>query len=881
MTKENVMQRISEIEVLARSMGLDFYPIIYDFVNKDIMLEACSYGLPIRVRHWSYGKSYQHSKVYGEMGLSRVYEIVFNNNPAYAFLMDNNTDIINIMVGAHVMGHVNFFKNNVMFKDSDKSMVYRAAERATRVDSYIEQYGMDKVEHLMDIGMALDRHIDWGKGLYRKKYPERSTIQQKNNISEFNDLSPKKHSRRLKEIVLNDTLPPHPEKDLLWFLINYGKLEDWEIDVLTILREEAFYFYPIIATKVLNEGFACVLKDTIMYTENGIITINDAINNGSKTVYDGENNQNIVHDGVFNNRDTIKIYTKRGLVLGGADNHRILDNKNEWKQLKDVSIGDSIKISGGNNLWSNSYKTVDYETKREVSCQNLCKKCGISSTTLWRNINQTHKTKDKNIAKINSILLEIKKQKESGFASCMGNRKEIIFPKTIDANLGSFVGYLIGDGHISYKARNLGLTSGDYELISDFSNLSKTLFGIDPKNKFDDSSKNGRWRSNIYSLEISDFLTKGLGMKSGICARIKEIPSLIMQSPKEVISAFLRSYFDCDGCASEKCGIILSTSSDKLVEQTQIILLNYGILSYRKKAKDECWQLRITGESAKIFYDQIGFGLERKQNKLKSYLTNRKWFCKERWEDKVVKIEHCGKQDVYDISVTNTHRYAAGGFINHNSFWHAELMYQYKGITEEEYIDFAKCHSGVINPGNMFNINPYYIGFKMLTNIREKWDKLHSEGKSEITGIQKVLQVAAEEDDYSFLRNYLTEELTEELGLFNYGYRMRRKHGMKKEDMKKEHGIIELKDRDIEKIIDNMMKHTVNYGAPLIHITEVNGDTLVMKHDDRIGPLDIKYTEKTLGYIYELWGGAVELETYGHDKEKIAYYFDESGLGVL
>lgn len=471
MTKENVTQRILEIEGLARSLGLDFYPTIYEFVNKDIMLEACSYGLPVRARHWSYGKSYQHSKIYGEMGLSRVYEIVFNNNPAYAFLMDNNTDIVNIMVGAHVMGHVHFFKNNIMFKDTDRSMVHRAAERATRVDSYIEQYGMDKVEHLMDIGMALDRHIDWNKGVYRKKYPARSTIQQRNNVSEFNDLSVNKHARRLKKVVLNDSIPPHPEKDILWFLVNYGNLEDWEIDVLTILREEAFYFYPIVATKILNEGFA--------------------------------------------------------------------------------------------------------------------------------------------------------------------------------------------------------------------------------------------------------------------------------------------------------------------------------------------------------------------------------------------------------------------------SFFHAELMYQCKGITEEEYLDFAKCHSGVINPGNMFNINPYYIGFKILTDIREKWDKLHSEGKSEITGIQKVIQVAAEEDDYSFLRNYLTEELAGELGLFNYGYRAHRKPGMKKEDLKKEHGIIELKDRDLQKIIDNMMKHTVNYGAPLISIIEVDGDTLVMKHDDRVGPLDQKYTEKTLGYIYELWGCPVELETYGHEEQKITYYFDESGFGTL
>jgi len=102
---------------------------------------------------------------------------------------------------------------------------------------------------------------------------------------------------------------------------------------------------------------------------------------------------------------------------------------------------------------------------------------------------------------------------------------------------------------------------------------------------------------------------------------------------------------------------------------------------------------------------------------------------------------------------------------------HAEIMNKYQGISEGEFLEFCKCHSGVVSPGsNPFNINPYYLGFKVLTDIRERWDKLHQAGKSDINGIQKVIQVAAEEDDASFLRNYLTKELATELGLFNYFY---------------------------------------------------------------------------------------------------------------
>jgi len=107
--KKELQERINEIEDLAKEHGLDFYPTVFEVVTRDIMLEACSYGLPKRCRHWSYGRSYLHNRVYGEMGLAKVYEIVFNNDPTYAFLLNTNPDIINIMVAAHVYGHAHFF----------------------------------------------------------------------------------------------------------------------------------------------------------------------------------------------------------------------------------------------------------------------------------------------------------------------------------------------------------------------------------------------------------------------------------------------------------------------------------------------------------------------------------------------------------------------------------------------------------------------------------------------------------------------------------------------------------------------------------------------------------------------------------------------------
>ena len=141
------------------------------------MTEVAAYGLPTRARHWSYGKVYQHQHLYGTMGLSKIYEIVLNSDPGLAFLLDTNPEIANLLVTAHVFGHVDFFKNNLCFADTNRRMVNDAVAHALRIDAYIERYGLEVVEHLMDIGFALDRHTDPHKGLLRQPYPPRRVVE--------------------------------------------------------------------------------------------------------------------------------------------------------------------------------------------------------------------------------------------------------------------------------------------------------------------------------------------------------------------------------------------------------------------------------------------------------------------------------------------------------------------------------------------------------------------------------------------------------------------------------------------------------------------------------------------------------------------------------
>ena len=152
--------RMAELEALARAQGLEFFPTLFEVVPQDIMTEIAAYGLPTRARHWSYGKVYQSQRLYGTMGLSKIYEIVLNSDPCQAFLLDTNPDLANLLVAAHVFGHADFFTNNVLFAKSNRQMVNDAVAHALRIDAYIERYGLETVEHVLGEPARIGRCLD-------------------------------------------------------------------------------------------------------------------------------------------------------------------------------------------------------------------------------------------------------------------------------------------------------------------------------------------------------------------------------------------------------------------------------------------------------------------------------------------------------------------------------------------------------------------------------------------------------------------------------------------------------------------------------------------------------------------------------------------------
>ena len=151
---------IAEIMEIADGFGLDYYPMRYEICPSDIIYTFGAYGMPTRFSHWSFGKTFHKMKMQYDFGLSKIYELVINSNPCYAFLLDGNSLIQNKLIVAHVLAHCDFFKNNARFSKSNRNMVDSMAATADRISNYEMEYGTEAVESFIDAVLAIQEHVD-------------------------------------------------------------------------------------------------------------------------------------------------------------------------------------------------------------------------------------------------------------------------------------------------------------------------------------------------------------------------------------------------------------------------------------------------------------------------------------------------------------------------------------------------------------------------------------------------------------------------------------------------------------------------------------------------------------------------------------------------
>lgn len=250
-----------KIEAKVQEYGLDFYPQEFELIGFNEMIGYEAYvGMPSRYPHWSFGKAYEKNKTLYSLNLTGLpYEMVINSDPCLAYLMKDNTLLLQILTMAHVYGHNDFFKNNRLFKQATNAKytleMFNLDSKMIR--SYIDDpsIGYAKVERILDAAHAIRYQV--GRAIGVKELSDEEI--KKNMLDEYES---KKENRSIldvyEDIELPDVekIPLEPEDDVMGFIIKYGSLSEWEKSILKIVKRETEYFIPQIETKIMNEGWA-------------------------------------------------------------------------------------------------------------------------------------------------------------------------------------------------------------------------------------------------------------------------------------------------------------------------------------------------------------------------------------------------------------------------------------------------------------------------------------------------------------------------------------------------------------------------------------------------------------------------------------------------
>jgi len=275
---QELVEAQAKIEAVARKFGLTYFQTIFEMVDYDQMNALAAYGgFPTRYPHYRWGMEYNQIAKSYEYGLHKIYEMVINTDPTYAYLLEGNTMLDQKLVMAHVYGHADFFLNNMYFAHTNRRMLDEMANHATRIRRYQDQYGVDRVERFIDACLTVDDLVDPGSVFAGSPRSEEAVTSEPPSLDarmpskDYMDsyVNPpayleEQRVKREEQSRSDMRFPPKPTRDVLGFILEHAPLEHWERDVLAIVREESYYFLPQMQTKVMNEGWASYWHSTIM-----------------------------------------------------------------------------------------------------------------------------------------------------------------------------------------------------------------------------------------------------------------------------------------------------------------------------------------------------------------------------------------------------------------------------------------------------------------------------------------------------------------------------------------------------------------------------------------------------------------------------------------
>ncbi|MFB6144834.1 MAG: LAGLIDADG family homing endonuclease, partial [Candidatus Nanohaloarchaea archaeon] len=215
---------------------------------------------------------------------------------------------------------------------------------------------------------------------------------------------------------------------------------------------------------------------------------------------------------------------------------------------------------------------------------------------------------------------------DSGLALSM-NSKGVQVPEKFSPELAEFLALAIAEGTEQQEdgSYRIIFTNKEKRLRRRFRTLSKEIFGLETRGM----DKNADYIDSTYLKH----LLEDVGYETLRRSREKGVPDMVMRSSEKSRKRFLKTFYDCEGCMEDH-EITLSSASREVIDSVSYMLLEFGIvsrISSRKKEAsnsdhegDTYYRLSISGvDQMQRFADKIGFGTDRKQEKLEDYLDER------------------------------------------------------------------------------------------------------------------------------------------------------------------------------------------------------------------------------------------------------------------
>jgi len=326
-----------------------------------------SYNIPSNISNWKFGRNYEKTRTINEnVDKSLPYEVVINSDPARAYLMNTNTFAVQALVISHVIGHVVFFTENRYFQRCRRDIIEYMANARDRVNEYERKYGINIVERTVDAGHALQLHSnpfdEETEQEKRKRIYELEKRTSKPRVTQYGDIGtlsieePKESIEISDELYntllwakLESTSPVEPTEDILRYLIDNSRaLRDFQKDILEVVRTEGQYYYPVINTKLMNEGFATLIHEHVMnqlFIENLLTQEEHGQFNYSNSLVKAQNkfgiNPYLIGSGIWKNIKERWDRGQHGQEWDDCKNISELDkwneNKNEgWDRIKET-----------------------------------------------------------------------------------------------------------------------------------------------------------------------------------------------------------------------------------------------------------------------------------------------------------------------------------------------------------------------------------------------------------------------------------------------------------------------------------------------------------------------------------------------------------------